>query len=254
MKFWSLFLLCCGDLLAFQDGDMVEVGAKPIFLKFRAPDQEYSAASYIGTHNNFIGKGESGKVYRLANGNAVKIMPATFSSLGINSDEIHVSQIAAKFDIGPKYFDAWVTEKYRVLYVIIEMEELRGGTLLDDIPESIISSKNRNESALRILQYRYGNQVVAFFRSLLYHAKILADNKCSYKDLTFRNLIHSKPDSWQHLKLIDFGGSSLHKSKAEAAKVTLDAIKCWVEMFESLPEKGEVATDALKYLREPKED
>ena len=94
----------------------------------------------------------------------------------------------------------------------------------------------------------------SLFRSLLYHAKILADNKCSYKDLTFRNLIHSKPDSWQHLKLIDFGGSSLHKSKAEAAKVTLDAIKCWVEMFESLPEKGEVATDALKYLREPKED
>jgi len=237
----SLLLMLSNLAVAYVEGEEINVGAKKsITLKFRDPNKPHSAANYIDTANSLIGGGYASSIHEIL-GHAVKFVPVNY----LNGDEIRVLEKVDTLGVGPKFYGAWLTEKDGKLYAAMEMEKLTGEPLSKMIPWHLESDK-----ALLKLQDIFKDRVdgkTYFFDRLFAMLKILADNKISYPDTHYGNMIYPISND---MKLVDFGESELHNTAQAAATRTLEAeyVKRLIRMFEDPFMEGNRGKTAVKDL------
>jgi len=241
---FSLVFGLFNGLWAYEDGQLLSVGKdKTMLLPFRDPNRPDSMAR----ESQNIGTGAEGEVFLKKvpgqEDRAVKLIPAD----SFNIHEIQGITVGGLINIGPKYFDSWVTEKDGRLHVAVEMEKMPGSSM-SYMPVNILRPNQAAE--LKALKLFFGNNTL-FFDQLFTMLLKLAKEKLSYIDIKYGNIMKNNNE----IKLVDFGSTQVHDTIKDAARRILKsrAFENYSILFEVyIPadeQEGTVAKEALQELR-----
>lgn len=248
-----LFLLfsCAEPELAINDGAKLAVGAKnQITLSYRKPNNPDSESQLILSDENLIGSpGMYGRVYNVR-GHAIKVLRAS----DLDGDEIRVLQKVGELGLGPKLFGTWITSKGKDLFVLIDMELIKG-TALSVHTSGFSGAWHDDLEAIARLRKNQSAAKTYFFDWVISILLDLVRNKIAYRDAHFGNIINP-PSPDRDFKLIDFGESHIYATEKEAACTVLKTTRVQnartiAEFEETTPAhyQGQKGKDALLSIK-----
>ncbi len=163
-----------------------------------------------------IAHGSNGEIYNVDGSNPPRVYKVIPITRFFDGNEIRVCKIAAQIGVAPAFYGACllVQEEYKFV-VVIEMDY--GGNSLSRLIRDLEPKPTEILSTEEAIEKLYASQE-GFYFELFTACKTLAENRISYRDINYENLL---PNIGKKFYLIDFDLATFEKSVKDAASATV---------------------------------